>query len=92
MNVQDTADYLFAEMTKLDAPISYSASLVMAKHILASDIDRNVLLTKIVSEALRYAGHYPEASDGRNTFVLFAQWIEGMRADVGTVGVRNEGR
>lgn len=30
----------------------------------------------IASEARRYAAMYPEASDGRNTFVLFAEWIE----------------
>jgi hypothetical protein len=27
-------------------------------------------------EARRYASHYPEASDGRNTFILFAEWAE----------------
>ncbi|HLP70433.1 MAG TPA: hypothetical protein VK181_23245 [Rhizobium sp.] len=30
----------------------------------------------IAAEARRYAGFYPEASDGRNTFILLAEWIE----------------
>jgi hypothetical protein len=30
----------------------------------------------IAEEARRYAGFYPEGSDGRNTFIIFAEWIE----------------
>lgn len=30
----------------------------------------------LASEARRYASHYPEASDGRNTFIVFAEMIE----------------
>lgn len=30
----------------------------------------------IAAEARRYASHYPEASDGRNTFIIFADWVE----------------
>ena len=30
----------------------------------------------LAMEARRYASHYPEASDGRNTFVMFAEMIE----------------
>ena len=30
----------------------------------------------IENEARRYAEHYPPASDGRNTFILLAEWIE----------------
>ncbi len=35
----------------------------------------------IESEARRYAGFYPEASDGRNTFVIFADMVAGLTAD-----------
>lgn len=28
-------------------------------------------------KAREYAAHYPEASDGRNTFIIFAEWAEG---------------
>lgn len=38
----------------------------------------------LAQEARRYASHYPEASDGRNTFILFAEMIErrmAMNAD-----------
>lgn len=34
----------------------------------------------IADEARRYAGHYPQASDGRNTFILLAEWIEARGA------------
>jgi chromosome segregation ATPase len=30
----------------------------------------------IAAEARRYASHYPQGSDGRNTFILLAEWIE----------------
>ncbi len=30
----------------------------------------------LAKEARRYASHYPEVSDGRNTFILFAEMIE----------------
>jgi hypothetical protein len=30
----------------------------------------------MANEARRYAGFYPEASDGRNTFIMFAEMIE----------------
>lgn len=30
----------------------------------------------LATEARRYASHYPEASDGRNTFIIFAEMIE----------------
>ena len=31
---------------------------------------------EIAEQARRYAGHYKEGSDGRNTFVMLAEWIE----------------
>jgi predicted SnoaL-like aldol condensation-catalyzing enzyme len=34
----------------------------------------------IADEARRYAGHYPEASDGRNTFIIFADLVEARGA------------
>lgn len=33
----------------------------------------------ISAEARRYASHYPQSSDGRNTFVMLAEWIENRR-------------
>lgn len=30
----------------------------------------------IAARAREFAAHYPESSDGRNTFILFAEWIE----------------
>ncbi len=77
MTIQEMADYLYEQMTRLDAPISMGACLVMARHIEA--VDNNILITKVVAKALEWAAHYPEASDGRNTFVLFAEWAEGLR-------------
>jgi hypothetical protein len=34
----------------------------------------------IAAEARRYASHYPQGSDGRNTFILLAEWIEARAA------------
>jgi len=34
----------------------------------------------LAMEARRYASHYPEASDGRNTFIMFAEMIEDRAA------------
>ena len=42
--------------------------------------DRDMLNNEreiIAIEARRYASHYPSGSDGRNTFVLLAEWVEG---------------
>jgi hypothetical protein len=33
-------------------------------------------LELIATKAREWAGHYSSGSDGRNTFVLFAEWIE----------------
>lgn len=33
------------------------------------------------SKAREFAGHYPEGSDGRNTFILLAEWIENRNAN-----------
>jgi Lar family restriction alleviation protein len=30
----------------------------------------------ISEEARRYASHYPQSSDGRNTFIMLAEWID----------------
>lgn len=35
------------------------------------------LVARAGQTARRYAGNYPEASDGRNTFIIYAEWIEG---------------
>ena len=34
---------------------------------------------EIAEQARRYAGHYKEGSDGRNTFVMLAEWIEARK-------------
>lgn len=47
---------------------------------LDSEREANARLTEeldlIANEARRYAGHYQQGSDGRNTFVMFAEWVE----------------
>lgn len=37
---------------------------------------RLVELETIANEARRYASFYPQGSDGRNTFVMLAEWVE----------------
>lgn len=45
-------------------------------------IDAIVTLTAFIeAEARRYAGMYPEASDGHNTFVIFADMVSDLTAD-----------
>jgi hypothetical protein len=78
-DVQRAADYLFEETTKLDALISYTACLVLAKNILIST--RPSLIQIIEAEARRYADMYPQSSDGRNTFVIFADWVSSRAID-----------
>lgn len=34
----------------------------------------------IANRSREIAGHYPQSSDGRNTFVMFADWIEALPA------------
>lgn len=34
----------------------------------------------IADEARRYAAFYPQSSDGKNTFILLAEWIEAREA------------
>lgn len=48
------------------------AESIIARAIMA---EREVIANK----AREWAGHYPPHSDGRNTFVLLAEWIEARR-------------
>jgi hypothetical protein len=46
------------------------------QHEAAAEIERlRDSLTKVEAEARRYAEMYPQSSDGRNTFVIFADWV-----------------
>lgn len=38
---------------------------------------RRQAFDEVGKKAREYAAHYPEASDGRNTFIIFAEWAEG---------------
>lgn len=42
--------------------------------------DGRAEIEAIAARAREIAGHYPQSSDGRNTFILFAEWIEDRRA------------
>lgn len=53
----------------------------------AVNAERNVIAEK----AREWAGHYSPGSDGRNTFVLFAEWIERRGVDEQCVG-RSDGK
>lgn len=47
-------------------------------HVVAQALadTRRSTLEGVATEARRYAGYYPQSSDGRNTFILFAEWCE----------------
>jgi hypothetical protein len=34
----------------------------------------------IAAQARLYASYYPQSSDGRNTFILLAEWIEARKS------------
>lgn len=40
---------------------------------------RKELVVKIAEEARRYASHYPQSADGRNTFIMFAEWVDSLQ-------------
>lgn len=40
------------------------------------DEARRKAFNEVGRKAREYAAHYPEASDGRNTFIIFAEWAE----------------
>lgn len=42
--------------------------------------ERDAVWVKVEDTARRYARCYPEASDGRNTFVMFAEWAASQAA------------
>jgi hypothetical protein len=42
------------------------------------DADTLPLIEKIGNEARRYAEMYSQSSDGRNTFIIFAEWVEAL--------------
>ena len=53
----------------------------------AEDLDGAVKAERdaCAAKAREFAAHYPQGSDGRNTFVLLAEWIEN-RASAPEVG------
>ena len=46
------------------------------------------VLEQIANKAREWAGHYKPHSDGRNTFVLFAEWVESLTAPPAPVGAQ----
>lgn len=41
-------------------------------------ISADALRDKIATKAREYAEHYPQSSDGKNTFLMFAEWVEAL--------------
>lgn len=60
--------------------INWNNALDLANWILSrtSDHAQDPLVQKIEAEARRYAEMYPQSSDGRNTFVIFADWVAAL--------------
>jgi hypothetical protein len=44
----------------------------------AALVAKTPLVQKIEAEARRYAEMYPQSSDGRNTFIIFADWVAAL--------------
>lgn len=64
----------------LDVPLHRMAVEDVARAALSAigqgEDERATAFNEAAAEARRYAGHYPQSSDGRNTFILFAEWAE----------------
>ena len=69
-----------AEMMRAEVKCETAASLRIAGEVLsalspeAPARGEAAIWAKVEEAARRYARCYPEASDGRNTFVMFAEW------------------
>lgn len=68
----------FIRCTRCDA--ATSIHFERRENLIASWNDRKPCIeaerTAIADKAREFAGHYPQGSDGRNTFILLAEWIE----------------
>ena len=47
--------------------------------MVGDEIDRE--LDRVGAKAREFASHYPIGADGRNTFTLFAEWVERRQKD-----------
>ncbi len=56
---------------------NFSAAAVMrSNERKGAEVERlKAVLDAAVAEAERYAESYPQSSDGRNTFLMFADWL-----------------
>ena len=43
----------------------------------AREAERMALMSEVSNKACEWADNYPQSSDGRNTFILFAEWARG---------------
>ncbi len=66
-------DFIMKKDNEIEALQNRLAALEHSIRV-GSDVDHE--RDFIAMEARRYASHYPEASDGRNTFIMFAEMIE----------------
>lgn len=78
-STEQTPDGVCVQLDKPNGPVQiYPAE---ALELSPAPVDElAVERDAIGAEARRYASHYPEASDGRNTFVIFAEWVEARGA------------
>lgn len=77
----EASNAVYAALAAKDAEIEalqFRLNAVEHSVRVGSDVDHE--RDFLAMEARRYASHYPEASDGRNTFVMFAEMIEARAA------------
>ena len=63
---------LLAEISAKDAEIARLKS--DRPFIMGANHGYETAMGQVAEEARRYASHYAEATDGRNTFTMFAEW------------------
>jgi Lar family restriction alleviation protein len=76
------ASYIECERCAICTPLYFDRkeNLYSSWNDRTPDIDRE---REIIAENAReWAGHYAQGSDGRNTFILLAEWIEKRMAGV----------
>ncbi|WP_200939851.1 hypothetical protein [Brevundimonas sp. Root1279] len=77
VSVEQCVKFLLEERQVHEWSAEQQAELDTARADLAR---KDAALSQVGPKARQWAGFYPEASDGRNTFIMFAEWAEGLHA------------
>ena len=83
-DAQATRDLIDQKIQRLQRELEEAKEFraILEGHLAAAIDDyneaRKAAFIEVEQKAREWAEHYPQSSDGRNTFVLFAEWAEGQ--------------